>query len=103
MHGCMALVHGQGKDAASPYPPSFRRVAPAGSVEKTKAKLSLTLLRLCQHFTRIMNRPVFDSTGLKVYGAGQWLEEKHGPVPGATGGNSIWPWMQTISALWRIP
>ncbi len=35
-----------------------------------------------------------DSTGLQIYGAGQWLKEKHGaPNPVAVGANCIWRWM----------
>ena len=36
---------------------------------------------------------VVDSTGLQVYGAGQWLEQKHGARPAVVGESCIWRWM----------
>ena len=36
-----------------------------------------------------------DSTGLKVSGAGEWLQEKHGARVLALGKSYTWPWMPT--------
>lgn len=46
---------------------------------------------------------LIDSTGLKVYGAGEWLQEKHGVRARRTGGNCIWRWMPTPGWSWPLP
>ncbi|MBB3428886.1 hypothetical protein FHT85_005917 [Rhizobium sp. BK312] len=40
---------------------------------------------------------LIDSTGLKIYGAGQWLEQKHVPNAGGAGVNYTWRWMPTVA------
>ena len=38
---------------------------------------------------------VIDSTGLKVFGAGDWLREKHGGKGAGPGASSTWPSIPT--------
>jgi hypothetical protein len=38
-----------------------------------------------------------DSSGLKIYGAGQWLEEKHGAKTRRVGASCIWRWMPIVA------
>lgn len=40
---------------------------------------------------------LIDSTGLQVYGAGQWLAEKHGVNPAGVGANCTWHSMPTAA------
>jgi Transposase DDE domain len=37
---------------------------------------------------------LIDSTGLQVYGAGQWLEAKHGANRAGRGASCTWQWMR---------
>jgi hypothetical protein len=46
---------------------------------------------------------LIDSTGLKVYGAGQWLEAKHGEKSRRNGANSIWRSMLPTARSSRTP
>ena len=41
-----------------------------------------------------------DSTGLKLYGAGEWLVEKHGTARAGRGGSSISAWTPTPAGSW---
>jgi len=56
---------------------------------------------LGQQIKRLSNkRPtdiVFDSTGLKVYGEGEWKVRKHGPRNGVLGRKFIWQFVQTVT------
>jgi len=43
---------------------------------------------------------VLDSTGLQVFGQGEWDAEKHGRTPG-NGASCIWPSMQRPAKSWH--
>lgn len=40
---------------------------------------------------------LIDSSGLQIYGAGQWLEDNTVPDPVANGVNCIWRWRPTAA------
>ena len=44
-----------------------------------------------------------DSTGLKLYGAGEWLVEKHGTKSAGLGGSSISAWTPRPAGSWPPP
>ena len=44
-----------------------------------------------------------DSTGLKLYGAGEWLVEKHGTKGPGLGGSSISAWTPRPAGSWPPP
>lgn len=60
---------------------------------------SLSLSKaLVRHKTAASDDPIhvlIDSTGLKINGAGQWLEDKHGCKSPRNGANCILQWMLT--------
>ena len=44
-------------------------------------------------------RAAIDNTELKVYGVGEWLQERHGGERGALGANCLRQWMPIAAII----